>query len=57
MMKATANPLLVKKITGHTQNSTFERYYNPSVEMITSVADDLGKLVSDSASVTPKKSD
>lgn len=44
MVHATKNPLLVKKITGHVQVSTFERYYNPDVEMITSAADQLGKL-------------
>ena len=41
MMEATQNAELVKKITGHTQSSTFERYYNPSTTTITSVAEAL----------------
>lgn len=41
MMDATKNAELVKKITGHTQSSTFERYYNPSTTTITSVAEAL----------------
>jgi integrase len=43
MMDATKNAELVKKITGHTQSSTFERYYNPSTTTITSIADALSE--------------
>lgn len=50
MVHTSRNPLLVKKITGHVQSTTFERYFNPSVEMITSVADELGKLSDNSSS-------
>jgi len=38
MMEATQNPELVKKITGHTQSTTFARYYNPDIPTITSIA-------------------
>ncbi|MDQ3131982.1 MAG: site-specific integrase [Acidobacteriota bacterium] len=43
MMEAMPNAELVKKITGHTQSSTFERYYNPSTTTITSVAEALAE--------------
>ncbi|MBK6725419.1 MAG: tyrosine-type recombinase/integrase [Acidobacteria bacterium] len=43
MMEATNNAELVKKITGHTQHSTFARYYNPNMDTITSVAEALGE--------------
>ena len=43
MMEATNNPDLVKKITGHTQQTTFERYYNPGTFTITSVAEALSE--------------
>ena len=43
MMEATYKGDLVKKITGHTQHSTFERYYNPSTDSIVSVAEALAE--------------
>jgi integrase len=43
MMEATNQADLVKKITGHTQQKTFERYYNPSTRVITSVAEALSE--------------
>ena len=42
MVDSVDNPVLVKKITGHTQDKTFERYYNPSIEKLATVTDALG---------------